>query len=337
MVPKAPPVQHPSPQKRLSRGLALLLGACPLVCVVSAVLTLRGCMHAHSRPVGHGDVTFDVSPDGRILVFNGVGEGGRDLYSFDLESRVVTRLIYSRDYEVCPSFSPDGKHLVFTRGTPGVRADQLCVTNIVTREIYQLTSADENVSNPVVLSDGKSVLCTIETEYRWGGLASSWNESGELRLIDIQTRKQSSFKTPTATVSNLRISKDGRWIAWLADGVYVAPTSDPSKALKVLSQAASVALNADGSLLAISEGNYSPDHKIFLTDRTGKKRRRISGAATGCFDPVFSPDGKYVYFTSESWLDGPNGVSTKTLMKADVARGEVSEVAPYTLFENPSG
>ena len=39
-------------------------------------------------------------------MFNGVGDGGRDLYAIDLNSLAVERLAATLDYEVAPSFSP---------------------------------------------------------------------------------------------------------------------------------------------------------------------------------------------------------------------------------------
>jgi Tol biopolymer transport system component len=315
--------------------LVLAAMACPLGCVGFAAWNLRGCATEHSRPVGHNDITFDVSPDGRALAFAGVGDGGRDLFLLDLQSRRVTPLTSSEDYEIGPSFSRDGKSLAFTRGTPGVRADQLYVMELSTRKVVQLTNADENVSSPVFLPDGKRVLCTVEKIYRWGGLASSWDEGGELRVIDIDTRKQTPLKTRRRPVFSPRVSSDGKWIAWIDDGGYVAPMSDPLKASKVVPQAATLAINTDGTKIAASIGEYSPDLKIYLTDRKGRSRRIISGTAKGCNDPVFSPDGEYVYFSAEAWLEGATGVPTKSLMRAKTSGREVTDIATYQLFENP--
>ncbi|RYG36467.1 hypothetical protein EON81_09635 [bacterium] len=339
MVPEPPPIQALPKLRVRSPLMATLAVALPVAFLLMCGLKLRGCMTEHSRQ-SHYDFTFDMSPDGRTLVFAGVGQGGRDLYLFDLKSRRVSSLTATRDYEICPSFSHDGKRLVFTRGTPGVRADQLCVMDLATREVRQITDADENVTNPAFFPDGWRVLCTIETEYRWGGLASSWNESGELRVVDLQTGKQEAVITPKVNVSGPRFSADGKWIAWSgwregADGgVYISPATDPNHAAKVLPPVSSLALNADGTKIVFSEGDYSSDHKIYISDRLGKNRRLISGSEVGCFDPVFSPNGKHVYFSSETSFTGGTG---KTLMRSSTAGDEVIQIAPYTLFENPLG
>lgn len=310
-----------------------------VICLIGAAIfagsVLRGCMTEHSRPVGHNDITFNISPDGNLIVFAGVGHGGRDLYLFDLRSHRVTSLTSTDDYEICPSFSPDGKSVAFTRGTPGVRADQLCVMDLSTRKVQQITDADENVSSPVFLPDGKRVVCTVETEYRWGGLASSWKEGGELRIIDIQTGKQVSLKTPTVPVFRPRVSADGEWVAWIGDGVYLGPVANTLQASNIITQAHSVAVNKDGTKIAASLGEYSTDLKIYLTDRTARTRQLISGEVGGCSNPIFSPDGKWVYFLVERWLTGPTDIPTKSLMRANIDGSHILEVAPYKLFESP--
>jgi Tol biopolymer transport system component len=292
-------------------------------------------MTEHSRPVGLSNVTFDISRDGRSLVFAGIGGGGRDLYLLDLKSHRVTPLISSEHYEICPSFSPDGETVAFTRGVAGVRADQLCVINIKSGRVTQVTDADENVSSPVFLPDGKTVLCTVETNYRWGGGASSWDEGGELRIIDTQTREQVRLQTAVAPVFSPRISADGKWIAWIADGAHIARMSDLGKAMKVDPLAVSVSINGDGSRVAVSAGEYSPDQKIYVFNRAEKERRLLSGSVEGCENPVFSPDGSYVYFLAEEWPDGPTGSPTTSLKRAASSDGAVVEIASSSLFANP--
>ena len=95
-----------------------------------------------------------------------------------------------------------------------------------------------------------------------------------------------------------------------------------------------IALSADGRLVAVSAGEFSPDHKIYITDRSGRSPRKVSGATEGCDRPVFSPDGQYVYFLSESWPKGFGGEPTVRLMRTTL-EGGVQEVAPAALFERP--
>ncbi len=315
----SPSIRKPA---RIVAVLTTIGGCC---CLAPLAYVLRGCMIEHSRHE-NGDFTFDISPDGRTLVLAGVGEGGRDLYLFDLITRKVTPLTSSGSYDICPTFSPDGKRVAFTRGVPGVRADQLCVIDLATREVVQLTDSDENVSSPSFLPDGKSILCTVETQYRWGGLSSSWFEGGRLREIHIESKRQTLLKAPTFPVFGPRVSRDGKWMVWYGDGASIASSNHPEKARVIADQGSFPATNADGNRLAISIGNYAPDHQIFVTNRSGGARRPMSNSK-GSFFSVFSPDGRDLYFLNECGEQG--------LKMADVATGKSVSVASMQLFESP--
>ena len=73
-----------------------------------ALLCLCGCPlgspRDHYRPIGHGDITLDVSPTDDAIVFNATGAGGRDLYLLRLDDLRVTRIAETPEYEVWPQF-----------------------------------------------------------------------------------------------------------------------------------------------------------------------------------------------------------------------------------------
>ena len=50
------------------------------------------------------------SPDGKI-VMSFAKDGNSDIYTMDLDSRVVERIIIHSSIDTSPSFSPDGKLL----------------------------------------------------------------------------------------------------------------------------------------------------------------------------------------------------------------------------------
>src|SRR5947208_2750914 len=92
----------------------LSLGCALAYCLASQVV--RGMMTAHYRPHGHQNITYGISPDGKRLVFNANGKGGSDLYVLDLTTYQVTCLAPTPEYEVSPSFSPDGRSVLYAAG-----------------------------------------------------------------------------------------------------------------------------------------------------------------------------------------------------------------------------
>lgn len=152
-------------------ALALALSAVAVLFVAAAVF-LKGCSQQHYRGHGHQDVTFDISIKGDQMVFNGAGQGGRDLYLLDLKTWHVTRVARTAKYEVDPVFSPNGKALVYAAGTPGDRADHLFVRSLNPPGAppRQLTAGDVSDASPSFSPNGSRIVFARAQRYLFGGL-----------------------------------------------------------------------------------------------------------------------------------------------------------------------
>src|SRR4029079_6784062 len=61
-----------------------------------------------------GEVTsLAWSPDGRRLVYSGIAQGVDDLYLYELDRGRITKLTDDRYADLQPSWSADGKSLLF--------------------------------------------------------------------------------------------------------------------------------------------------------------------------------------------------------------------------------
>ena len=102
--------------------------------------------------------TFDVSPDGQKVVFAGAGNGGNDLYLLDLASGHVTRLIDTPEYENHPSFSPDGRSVVYEVASRLDGAPHLAVRSLDGAYVRQVTSGKAATDSfPSFSHDGKQI------------------------------------------------------------------------------------------------------------------------------------------------------------------------------------
>lgn len=89
----------------------------------------------------------------------------------------------------------------------------------------------------------------------------------------------------------------------------------------------------DGRSIAFSHGGYAPDHAIYIANADGTNMRQLTHRdKQGCFDPVFTPDGKRLVFLLESYTGGH---PKRGLWEIDVTGGEPREIADYALFEDP--
>lgn len=88
------------------------------------------------------------SPNGQVLAFAWVRSGGGensgalDIYIYDLTAQKYVQLTHNEEHNDCPSWAPDGRHLVFQSGTP--ERTQLFTVLADGSNPAQLTTAGSN-------------------------------------------------------------------------------------------------------------------------------------------------------------------------------------------------
>ena len=58
-----------------------------------------------------------LSPDGRRVAMSRLSEGNCDIWVYELERRLFTRVTFDPEPDLAPHWSPDGKRVVFSRAT----------------------------------------------------------------------------------------------------------------------------------------------------------------------------------------------------------------------------
>lgn len=327
---------------RASVSIAWFLVAC---LALSAVLVLRGCMNAHDRPGGHTDITFAISPQGDAIVFDAVGQGGRDLYRMDMATLRVARIAATPDYEVAPDVSPDGESIVFAAGKPGDRADHIFLRSLDGKTVKQLTAEDANDADPAFSPDGSLIVFTRDKTYSWGGLVSNWDAGGVLCVMNVDGTGLRQITRDGSIAIDPHFSGDGKTILfWSDEGLFTvaADGSQPPNPLGGLDGREAV-YSPDGQSIAFLMGQYAPDQRIFVAKADGTELRRLAHPAEGrlappgggCFRPAFTPDGRRLLFFLESWPDGPTGHQKESLWEMDIEGGHPREIAGCDLFDDP--
>ncbi|HZW38947.1 MAG TPA: S9 family peptidase [Ignavibacteriaceae bacterium] len=253
---------------------------------------------------------FDVTKDGKTIVFNIVSynmeenKGNRDIYIINADGSNLKALKDSKANESNPMFSPDNKKIaylkdgqIWTCNIDGSNDEQL--TNIYTKvnefdwsadgkkllfisSVYPECQSDECNKNIDETKEKSKVKAEIFTElmYRhwndWRG-----NKRGHLFLFDVDKKEQtdltlfSKFDVPPIALGS---SND---YSFSVDGSEVAFTLNTS------------------DTLAISTNN-----DIFLINLNDVKKgektpyKKISESLGNDNQPVYSPDGRYIAYTS---------------------------------------
>lgn len=209
-------------------------------------------------------MNLDVSPDGREIVFDLLG----DLYVLPVEGGKARRLTSGPAFDVQPRFSPDGRQIAFTSDRAG--GDNLWVMNRDGSGARQVTKEDFRLVNgPAWTPDGQYLLGRKHfTSTRSLGAGEVWmyhvaGGSG----FQLTKRKNDQ-------------QDQGNEIALSPDGRYVYFSEDVS----------------GGSTF---EYNKDPNGQIYVVRRldrqTGEIDNLITGAG-GAVRPTPSPDGSTIAF-----------------------------------------
>ncbi len=208
-------------------------------------------------------MTVDVSPDGKWIVFDLVG----DIYLLPFTGGDAKQLTSGAAYDVQPRFSPDGKKISFTSDRDGL--DNLWVMDVDGKNLKQITKEKERqVNNGIWTPDGMYLIG--RKHYR----NTRSLGAGEMWLYHIgggnglQLTKRRNWQQDAGEPA---ISPDGRYLYWSED---VTPSG-------------------------MFEYNKDPHGVIYAIRRldreTGKTETFISGSG-GSARPQPSRDGKTIAF-----------------------------------------
>lgn len=206
---------------------------------------------------------LDVSPDGKIIVFDMLG----DIYSMPITGGEAKTLRTGFPYEVQPRFSPDGRKISFTSDAGG--GDNIWMMNTDGSDAKQITKENFRlVNNAVWAPDGQYIIAKKHfSSTRSLGAGEMWMyhiSGGEGIQLTVKKNAQQDAGEPCS-------SPDGRYIYYSEDmypGGFFQYDKDPNSQIYVI--------------------------KRF--DRTTGETETITGGPGGAVRPQISKDGKILAF-----------------------------------------
>lgn len=210
-------------------------------------------------------MNLDVSPDGKTLVFDLLG----DIYTLPINGGEANALMTDIAWQMQPRFSPDGKHIAFTSDEDG--GDNLWIMNsdgtqgkAVSKEQFRL------LNSPAWSPDGNYLIGRKHfTSTRSLGAGEVWlyhKTGGNGVMLTKRPNDQKDLGEP----------------AYSADGKYVYFSQDATP----------------GKSFHYSKDSVKGIYKIKRLElATGEIDTIISGTG-GAIRPTPSPDGKYIAFIS---------------------------------------
>jgi len=228
-------------------------------------------------------MSLDVSPDGRNIVFDLLG----DIYTLPIAGGEAKRIVGDMSFEAQPKFSPDGKLIVFTSDRSG--AEQLWVCK-----------PDGGDPKPITKGRGAGMLYF---------LSPSWTSDGNYIIASKSERGIGTYHV-------YMYHKDG------GAGVSVGPPPPPPPTPGQQGPPPGPQLNKMGAVASpdgrfiywaqrVGPFNYNaqfPIWQIVRFDRDTSETATITNARGSAMRPLLSPDGKHLVYATR--------YETKTALRA---------------------
>jgi serine/threonine-protein kinase len=169
-----------------------------------------------------------LSPDGRRLAVRVLDAGDQDIFVYDLERDVMTRLTFGGGQYTSPAWSPDGRYVVFASVGNGIlqaRADGASLPQALTHS--------QTFQSPASFTPDGKRLAYVES---LGGAAQLWTVSLTEEGGYLKAGTAERFLTSSANDGYPSFSPDGRWLAYAstesgATEVFVRAFPQPASGL----------------------------------------------------------------------------------------------------------
>ncbi|MEA1882154.1 MAG: amidohydrolase, partial [Candidatus Marinimicrobia bacterium] len=226
-------------------------------------------------------MSLDVSPDGREIIFDLLG----DLYTMPISGGKATRLTSGPAWDVQPAYNPDGQSIAFTSDRSG--GDNIWIMDRdgsnpkqVSKEKFRL------LNNPVFTADGNYVIARkhfVNTRSLGAGEMWRYHISGGK---GVQVNKRRNWQHDAGEPD---VSSDGRYLYYSQD---VSP----------------------GNTYQYNRDPYGQIYAVHRIDLETGEKITAAGGPGGAATPQISPDGKQLAFVRRV------GLKTALFVK-DIASG----------------
>ena len=242
---------------------------------------------------------LDTSPDSKTIAFLSIRNGTVNIYTKDLNNpgSSVQRTNKQTVYDF--SYSPDGKYICFA-SAEGNNVNQIFQTSATNGYVCRQITSDKADYSPVYSPDMKNIFFTRME----GNLAYLWG-------YNVDNKAFSSYaKGMNPCIANelncllyTRFNNMGRGEIWClnyATGAEDCIVSDPKRSFST------PCLSPDGKWIVMVGTNMlmngtKPyyDTDIFACHTDGTQLVQLTYHAADDLSPVWSRDGKYIYFISQ--------------------------------------
>jgi dipeptidyl aminopeptidase/acylaminoacyl peptidase len=274
-----------------------------------------------------------VSPDGRIAVVSvtrpdlDADEYAGQLWAVPTDGSAPARPLTSGHRDTAPAFSPDGRWLAYLSAEPGGKP-QVHLLPTAGGASRRLTGHQLGAGAPVWAPDSRRLAYTarVPEQGRYGTVEGVGPEAEPPRLITTLKYRQ----------DDLGFVVDRRSHVFVLDLPAdfeddEAPLPEPVRVTDGDDDDTDVAWSPDGTRLAFVSARHERAERdlvrdVYVIGVDGSGLRKVTGSASTCSHPAWTPDGGTIYLTAVPEL-GPDGLDfvarNATLCRVPAAGGEL--------------
>ncbi len=343
-------------RRKIPFVVAFLAGA-----VVLIGIAVYFSVKAISRQIEHRYVAFDVSPDGRQIVFS---SADADLYLFNLRTRNVRQLTHSAALETEPAFSPDGQFVAYASSVKEGGGAGISTRSLDGKKVQELTRGQDTLDMmPSYSSDGKQITFVRAARHRPYSMGGwTWDN------YDVYVMNRDGFGLRRVTkhsyyqASHPHFLHGGKQVIFAASGDYPdthtylfsVPADGGQPPMKLMPP--TDILSDDGSspsYCAVWGSDPSPDtggrqiafvsdraksynYDLWVTGANGSKPHalNITGISSYNQQPVFTRDGNHILFLAGTEQNASSR-PIFSLWEVDPDGSHSHRIADSELFADP--
>ena len=331
-----------------------------MMSVTIASFSLAGCkfpaaqMKSGKIEPGNGQIqsllflTMDISPDGKMMVFSGTGNGGTHLYLLNLMTHKVTQLTSTAGSDNYPAFSPDGKTIVYQSAAAANQSRHLFLISVSGKQKQQLTNTPAtDDESPHFSPNGEEIVFSRAEQFHAKDARESTSNGYDVWVVSRNGSRLSQVThLNSGGVMRPRFYPDNRHV------LFEKTTTDGSPFLLAFSSLMHIAkadtqghepvqdvvnfgnmdssspyFYPDGKQIVFC-GNFNGTLDLYRMSLAGGKPSPIlpGQSNTGFCNPIVTSDGKSLYCLERY---------TPDLYQMNIDGSGMHEIADSSLFSDP--